>query len=179
MSRCDRVRSHLTALADDEVRGWQKWRLQRHLRRCSSCPKDLLATKRSIEQQSAVLKNLLETTSVDVDSLRRRARLEIAREAVQAPSPFPQWRHSLRPLLAGCAALGLIVLSLSWTVGGPEDVLITLGVVEPPKSLARKTELFYDYTLIEKLDALENFDSVNSVPLEGEQTSFHPVSWAG
>jgi hypothetical protein len=56
---------------------------------------------------------------------------------------------------------------------GPQMVLMPLGLESPPPAVAQHTGLFKDYPLIERLDVLEHFDTVESVPLDDEGASRH------
>ena len=46
-----------------------------------------------------------------------------------------------------------------------------LGLESPPPAVVQHTELFKDYPLIERLDVLEHFDTVESVPLDDESAA--------
>jgi hypothetical protein len=100
--------------------------------------------------------------------LRFKLRSALAAE----PNPAVRaWMPLFRPIaVAGAAAMvGAILLLLS-VVGGPTAVLVPLGVESPPVAVTREPELFENYRLIQQLDVLENFDTVESEPLDDDQT---------
>jgi hypothetical protein len=50
-------------------------------------------------------------------------------------------------------------------------VFISVGIESPPTAVVREPDLYTDYPLIQQLDALEHFDTVQSVPLDDEPAS--------
>ena len=72
-------------------------------------------------------------------------------------------------LASSAVAAAAVILALVFA-GGPAAVLVPLGVESPPVAVKANPELFKDYPLIQHLDALENFDTVQSVPLDDDQT---------
>ncbi|HYD47199.1 MAG TPA: anti-sigma factor [Terriglobales bacterium] len=178
MIRCQSIRPHLTAAADRELSPWRSWQVRRHLDRCDACRSEADKLQRTVSTQITMLRQLMAAPEIPIDEMRRRLRVAIAAEPAINDAPW-QWHFSFRPVFAGAAVMLLAISTAVWGFGGPTTALIALGWVEPPSAVAAKTDLFQDYPLIEQLDALENFDSVNAVPLEEEQTSFHHASWVG
>src|SRR5206468_3127715 len=99
----------------------------------------------------------------------RRALSTASREAEYRARPRFDWKWLLRPIPMALAAAALVVLMLVEVAGGPEDVLVPIGVKAPPPAVSHKPGLFRDYAIIEKLDALENFDTVEVEPLDDDQ----------
>src|SRR5262249_9845294 len=100
---------------------------------------------------------------------RLRGRLE------ESPEP-PAWVERLRtwvwrPIAVASAAAAMAMVALMVMAGGPTAVLIPIGAQSPPAGVRNQPGLFKDYTLIQQLDALENFDTVESEPLDDDQAS--------
>jgi anti-sigma factor RsiW len=167
MPSCRSVRANLTAWIDGELSSRWEARVRRHLNGCEACVAEAENTRAAIESQRRWLGQAVALADFDPEPLRVRLRLAVARE----PQPAPGWLWPLRPLaLAGAAVAAAIALAV-FIAGGPKAVLIPLGVEPPPPVVATETDLFKDYVLIQHLDALENFDTVESVPLDDDQTT--------
>lgn len=187
MAKCRVVQENLTAWIDGELSPRWDDRVRRHLTGCPGCAAAADGLRKSIEMQRQTLARV--TAVADFDSatawvhLQRALRAPIAgaewiRNGTAAASPPPVWLAVLRAWLTGrlavagaamAVAAALLVLLVA---GGPKAVLIPLGVTPPPVAVTRQPDLFKDYALIEELDALENFDTVESVPLDDDQASF-------
>jgi hypothetical protein len=89
--------------------------------------------------------------------------------AAEADGRASAWSSLFRPLaIAGAVVTAVVVLFFS-VMGGPKAVLIPLGVEPPPVAVTSDPDLFENYQVIQHLDALENFDNVESVPLDDDQ----------
>src|SRR5262249_41516280 len=111
------------------------------------------------------------------------ARLERALRTTGEPEGT--WAALMRPFSATvrewfshplAQAAGAVAVAVGLTLvvaGGPKAVLIPLGVAPPPPAVRSHPDLFKDYSLIQHLDALENFDTVESEPLDDDQASFN------
>lgn len=173
MPRCRKVRENLTAWIDGEVSAsWQE-RIEQHLMRCSACNEEAEQLRNSIEQQRRVLPRLVEAATVDSGALLAGIRRSLAADRRAEPTPGWRfnldWKWVLRPIPLALAAAALLLITLVEAAGGPEDVLVPIGVKRPPAAVAHKPGMFRDYAIIEKLDALENFDTVDVEPLDDDQ----------
>ncbi len=179
MANCEAIRTDLTAHADGQRSRWRQWRAQRHCRRCRDCEAHAGRIAQDISDQAILLTRALAVPDLDADAMRRKTRILIAALPREDEAPTPVARWYARPALA-LATLLLAIAVGTWQAGGTDTVLITLGILDPPSTVAHETELFQEYRLIQHLDALENFDSVNSVPLdEGDRTSSRGSPWVG
>ncbi len=169
MIRCWIARRNLTAWLDGELPEPRTHRLRRHLGQCTGCALEAERLRAAVDWQRRTLPDLLLVGDVDTMSLRRRLQSALVAEG---DSTFTPRLRLFRPLLLAGAALtaGLIFFLVS-EAGGPSAVLIPLGVKSPPVAVTREAELFENYQLIQQLDALENFDTVESEPLDGDQAS--------
>ena len=167
MASCRVVRKNLTAWIDQELSPRWKQRIDRHLAACADCTAEAQRLRVTIDQHRIVLPRALAADDVALDSLRMRLQRALAAEDQQ---PAPVWRWPLRPLAIASAAALAVAMVLLLFAGGPKAVLIPLGVQPPPPAVRHAPELFKDYQLIKDLDALENFDTVESVPLDDEQS---------
>jgi len=166
MARCWMVRGDLTAWVDGELSARRAERVRRHLASCSACAAEAEGLRDVIAQQRRLLTRL---AAVEVSpTLSRRLLREIAQESA-APRG---WLWLFRPVAVAAATAAVGVVGLFTIAGGPRAVLIPLGVEPPPPAVTRTTDLFKDYPIIEKLDALENFDTVESVPLDEDQEPY-------
>lgn len=178
MPSCARVRSNLTAWIDGELTPRLDERVQLHLARCPACSAEAGSLRAAIARQGQVLARLTGAERVDARPLWAALHQAIAREE-RIPSrrwlprwdaDAPRWGWLLRPVTVVSATAAAVVLVFV-VFGGTQRVLVPLGVAPPPPAVARSPELFKDYSLIQHLDALENFDTVNAEPLDDEQTS--------
>jgi anti-sigma factor RsiW len=165
MTSCRAVRENLTAWIDGELLPRWTERVRQHLAGCAQCAIEAEGLRGSIALQRQVLPRVV-AGAVDTVALQARLRRAVA----AAPEPREHaWRWIFRPVVLAPAFAVLAALALFMFVGGPTDVLVPLGVAPPPAAMRRAPELFKDYTLIQHLDALENFDTVESEPLDDEQ----------
>jgi anti-sigma factor RsiW len=165
MSTCGTVRENLTAWIDGELSPRWTERVRGHVARCAACAAEADSLRSSIGLQRTVLRHL--STVADVDTAALQARLRRAMAAADTPRPSA-WRWLLRPVVLAPALALVLVLGLFTAAGGPADVLVPLGVAPPPPAVKRAPGLFKDYSLIEHLDALEHFDTVEAEPLDDE-----------
>ncbi|HVM98261.1 MAG TPA: hypothetical protein VMT89_17835 [Candidatus Acidoferrales bacterium] len=91
-------------------------------------------------------------------------RIKARSEEVEPPSPM-QWTWLRFPLVVSAVVM-LSLVGFVTVTGGPERVLIPLGVKAPPPAVKRAPEMFTKYRMIEKLDMLENFDTVDAVQVD-------------
>ncbi len=168
MASCRVVRKNLTAWVDQELSPRWEQRVSSHLASCATCAAEAGRVRAAIERHRTVLPRAVAAGGIELGALRARLQRALAAEEQQAE---PLWRWRLRPLaFAGAAALA-VALALVLFAGGPNAVLIPLGVQSPPPAVRHAPELFKEYQLIKDLDALENFDTVESVPLDDEQAT--------
>ena len=168
MANCRVVQKNLTAWIDHEVSPRWEQRISRHLETCSVCAVEAESLRATIDQCRTALDRAVALHDFEPGRLRLRLQHTLAAEEQQ---PERAWRWPLRPFaIAGAAALAAAMMLLFFA-GGPKAVLIPLGVQPPPSAVRHAPDLFKDYPLIKDLDALENFDTVESVPLDDEQSS--------
>jgi len=165
MVACRVVQRNLTAWLDGELGPRWAERVRRHLVSCDACTVQAEGLRAAITQQQAALVRLTAAAEVDPSALGRRLQRLLAED----PSPSQIWEWVFRPFAIAGAAVAAVVVVLFAVAGGPRAVLIPLGVAPPPAAVSRTTELFKDYPIIEHLDALENFDSIQSVTLDEER----------
>jgi anti-sigma factor RsiW len=166
MTSCRGVQKNLTAWVDGELSPHWTERVRAHVAKCPRCAAEADSLRTSIVLQSTVLTRLSEASDVDTAALGARLRRAVATEA---EAHWPAWSWIFRPVVLAPALALLAVLLLFTAAGGPTDVLVPLGVVPPPPAVKRAPGLFKDYTLIQHLDALQHFDTVESEPLDDEQ----------
>jgi len=161
----------LTPWLDGELPESRARRLRHHLGRCGICAAEVERLRVAVGWQRRALPCLLRVEGVDPVALGRAIDATLAAERI--PS-LPLRKPLLRPILVASVAVtaGLILLLLS-VAGGPNAVLIPLGVKSPPSAVTREPDLFENYQLIERLDALENFDTVEAQPLDDDRTPHH------
>lgn len=169
MPSCRSVRENLTAWVDGELSPRSAMRVQRHLAACSVCAAEADEMRTAIEWQRRCLPQAVMVAEFDPQPLQARLRRALAAE----PEPRPMWWARLfQPVAVAGAVVAAAVALIVLMAGGPRAVLIPLGVQSPPPAVARETDLFKDYQLIQRLDALENFDTVESVPLDDDQAPY-------
>lgn len=166
MAGCVTVRKNLTMWIDGESSPRQAQRIQRHLTACRPCSAEAEHLRASIQWQSRALPAIVAVRDVDAQALRLKLQRALAAESESRGSA---WKWLLRPFaVAGVAVTLGLVLAFS-LLGGPTAVLMPLGVEAPPVAVTREPELFENYQLIQALDALENFDTVESETLDDDQ----------
>lgn len=165
MTTCDGVRKNLTALADGDLPPRRSASVRRHLVGCPECAAEAQAIQSAVVGQQQLLRAALSADDVD-----RTALWQQLRQALDEPPPLA--KRFQRPwLLSGGALAAAAALIAVVTASGPRPLLVSAGVESPPVAVSTKPELFKDYGLIQELDALEYFDTVESVPLDDEPTS--------
>jgi hypothetical protein len=103
---------------------------------------------------------LLRRADVDIDRIWQAVVRERAVAAAR-PSFFLTW---MRPVAFAVCVLALSVAGYFGSAPTPETVLVPLGIKSPPAAVSQAPVLFKDYPVIEKLDLLEHFDTVDSIP---------------
>ncbi len=167
MTSCQAVEQDLVAWCDGELSERQARRITEHVSACAACAGEAERTRSAIAWQKRALVDITAAT-VDTQALQTKLRRALAAEP---DARMPWWGWFLRPVaVAGACAVALVVVVFFSVVGGPKAVLIPLGVEPPPVAVSSEPELFENYQLIQHLDALENFDTVESVPLDEDQT---------
>lgn len=178
MSRahCQSIQDQLTAWIDGELKAGESARVGAHVEECPLCTAETANLRRTVGLQRAALRRLMAVDDLDVSTLS--ARLDRVLTGVDG-SFWVRWNAwgqtlrygRLRPVMFAGAAIAAVAFLSLFLAGGPEAVLIPLGVEPPPAAVSRQPDLFKDYMLIQHLEALENFDTVESTPLDDDQTS--------
>lgn len=165
---CRLVSSRLTAFADGEVSGWTARYALAHVQRCSFCSGELALLRSVVAQQTHSLRALQAQQSVSVAELWRRLHHSVvARPAVDSPAVWV-W---LRPVALAASVTLVSLLGLVSAAGGPQAVLVPLGIQPPPPPVSRAPVLFREYPLIEKLELLEHLETVDRIRLDDEGES--------
>ena len=157
---CSQAREELTALVDGALEPAEAEVLRRHLDGCAACTHELAGIEHTVALTRDALAEL-PALRPGFDT-RLRARLDEVRAA-----PRPWYRLAWRPFFVGALATAGVLL-MARSVGGPSAVLVPLGIQSPPKKVAEKPVLYTDYAIIERLDELENFETVIQTPLEDD-----------
>lgn len=166
MASCRAVQRELTAWCDGELSRRRAERIAHHLAACATCAAEAESLRAAIAWQRQALPQIMAAGDLDVVPLHAQLRRALAADREPRPQP---WAWLFRPVaIAGAAAIVAIVVLLS-IMGGPRAVLIPLGVESPPVAVTSEPELFENYQMIQQLDAMENFDTVESVPLDDDQ----------
>jgi anti-sigma factor RsiW len=173
MLGCHNVSEDLTAWLDGQLPRRQHERIRLHITQCARCAAEVNSLGAAIAWQQHALPAVSALDGVDTSALKVKLRYSMAKEA---DGGVPVWGlHRVwtsmwgRLALAGAAAAVVAIVFL--LAGGPGMVLMPLGLESPPPAVARQTELFKEYPLIERLDVLEHFDTVESVPLDDDSAS--------
>ncbi len=162
MTRCSDIRKDLTALADGALTGAEAERLRDHLQTCGDCRRELRSIERTVHIQQSALALPLPELSLGFET---RLRQKLA-EANEVSPGWAAWLAWIWKPLAVAAVTATAILVAAGPLGGPSTVLVPLGLQSPPPKLAKETELFQDYPIIEHLDEFENFESVEAIPLD-------------
>jgi len=173
MSGCHDFSEDLTAWIDGQLTERRQNQVRRHLAACNCCSAQVDDLRAAIAWQRSALRAITTADGVDAAASQARLRRAIAAEADEgtlAWSLRDVWASMWgRLALAGAAvSVAVAVLLLA---GGPGMVLMPLGLEPPPPAVVQHTELFKDYPMIERLDVLEHFDTVESVPLDDEDAA--------
>jgi anti-sigma factor RsiW len=162
MANCRAVKGELTAWCDGELSRRRAERIEQHLAECAACSAEADSVSAAIRWQRQALLRVTAVADGEFGALQVKLRRALAAE----PEPQgPFWSWLFRPVAIAAAAAMIGIALLFSIMGGPKAVLIPLGVESPPVAVSSEPELFEDYQLIQRLDALENFDTVESVPL--------------
>jgi len=171
MPRCSTIRENLTAWADGELSGRWRQRVETHLERCPVCHQQASELHSVVRRHERVLRRAVAIDPVDAHRLLGGVRRALAAQDLAGIEPRISWvrRWILRPLPLAVAASLLLTITLTEVAGGPDDVLVPLGVKDPPAEVSKKPVMFRDYAIIEQLEVLENFDTVVVEPLDDTQ----------
>jgi len=167
MARCHRMQEQLTAWIDGELSPRRAERVRTHLATCPCCAVEAESLRAAVAWQRDALTRVVAVEPFNATPLRVQVQRMLA--DVDALPVEREWRWWLTPAVLASAAVAVGFSLLLWVAGGPETVLVPLGVESPPPAVSRQPDLFRDYTLIQHLDALENFDTVEAVPLDDDQ----------
>jgi len=172
MPGCHTVSQDLTAWIEGELPERRCDQIRAHLTACARCNAEAGSLRMAIAWQQRALRAV---TSLDgIATAALRAQLQYALAEAEERTPLWRWRPAWssiwgRLALAGAAfSFAVVVLLLA---GGPSMVLMPLGLESPPVAVVQHTELFKDYPLIERLDVLEHFDTVESMPLDDDSAA--------
>jgi anti-sigma factor RsiW len=166
MMKCRAVKGDLTAWCDGELSPRRAERIERHLAECTRCSAEAASLSAAIQWQRQALPRAAALADCEFGALRASLKRSLAAETAPR-APF--WLGLFRPVAVAAAAAVVGVIVLFSFMGGPSAVLIPLGVEAPPVAVRSEPELFENYQLIQHLDALENFDTVESIPLDDDQ----------
>ena len=173
MPGCNDFSEDLTAWIEGQLPSWQRERIREHLTHCAPCAAEADSLRVAVAWQQQALRTVAALDAIDAMALKARLRRDLAADVDDVA---PMWSlrrvwESMwgRLMLAGTAA-SVAALGVLWVVG-PGMVLMPIGLESPPPAVAQHTELFKDYPLIEQLDVLEHFDTVETVPLDDEGAS--------
>lgn len=158
--RCWLARRHLVAWIDGELPPDPARRIEQHVVGCADCRALATQLSAAIDRQRLLLQSVREPATVDLDAAWATL-WRAAADPPAAPRP-PLWQ----PVFAGALAGALGVLLAALVSGRPRTVLVPLGIEAPPHPVAQQPQLYRDYPILEQLDALEHFDTVESVPLD-------------
>jgi len=166
MANCRAVRGELTAWCDGELSRRRAEQVEQHLAECAACSAEAESLSAAVRWQRRALPRVTAMAVHDVRALQVRLRRALAAE----PEPRASfWPWLFRPVAIAAAAAMIGVVTLFSILGGPNAVLIPLGVESPPVAVSSEPDLYENYQLIQHLDAMENFDTVESVPLDDDQ----------
>ncbi|HXQ21753.1 MAG TPA: zf-HC2 domain-containing protein [Candidatus Acidoferrales bacterium] len=177
MLRCSGVREDLTAWIDGALPSRRHERVRQHVAACRACAAEAERVRAAIEWQRRLLARALAVPDVEVQPLQARLQQAVALEhrTERGDRSVSVWTRMWQPgmfrPLAVTGAVVSAVLAFVAFAGGPSALLIPLGIESPPAAVASQPELFKDYSLIQHLDALEHFDTVESMPLDDDQTT--------
>ena len=173
MPGCQDFSEDLTAWVEGQLSAWQQERLSEHVTHCLQCAAEADSLRAAIAWQRQALRAVAVLDGVDPLALQARLRHDLttaANDMAPAWSLRELWETTFGRLAlagAGVAVAALIVL----LAVGPGMVLMPLGLEAPPPAVTQQTDFFKDYPLIERLDVLEHFDTVESVPLDDDSAS--------
>jgi anti-sigma factor RsiW len=168
MDHCRAVKREFTAWCDGELSRREAERVERHLAACAACAAEAESLRAAIRWQRQALRHVTAVADQECAPLQGSLRRALAAE-IEPRVQEQFWSWIFRPLTIATAAATIAIIVLFSVLGGPDAVLIPLGVEAPPVAISSEPELFENYQLIQHLDAMENFDTVESVPLDEDQ----------
>jgi anti-sigma factor RsiW len=164
---CRLVKPKLTALADGELSGWSERLTRSHLRKCTPCRAEVAALRAAIVQQTQALR-ALQAAQPSLDSQLWQDLRRALTASRSEDSTLWTW---LRPVALAASVTIASLVGLVSAAGGPQAVLVPLGIQPPPPPVSRAPQLFQEYPLIEKLELLEHFETVDRIRLEEDGES--------
>jgi len=171
MPRCHAVQEQLTAWVDGALPPRASEKVRQHVATCGTCAAEAESLQTTIAAQQQLLSRAIAVGDFDAGPLRRRLQRAIAIENERAHDTERGWAWLFHPVAIAGAVMASVLIVVFSLAGGPTAVLIPLGVESPPAKVSRAPELFKEYPIIQQLEALENFDTVESTPLDDEQAS--------
>ena len=144
--------------------------MRAHLARCSRCTSEVESIRAAVAAQQSALTRLI-AVQVDHDLLHARLKRTLASASSAGARGgdrlgWSRWSWPTHPVMITAVAATLAIVMVVALAGGPRAILIPLGLEAPPVAVARQPDLFMDYAIIQRLDALEHFDTVEAVPLD-------------
>jgi len=152
---CWRVRRDLTALADGELSARRSAAIRGHVEQCDDCRAVWEETERAVQLQRQLVPGVFAVRDLAVDPMLREVRLRLDDDG-SGPAKWWFWHPAL---ITAAAVLSVVMVSV---LGLFNPLLVAVGLEEPPEQVAQQPELFRDYPLFEHLEALENFDTLQS-----------------
>lgn len=168
MDHCRAVKREFTAWCDGELSRREAERVERHLAACAACSAEAESLSAVIRWQRQALRHVTAVADQECTPVQTRLRRALAAE-IEPPGRARFWSLIFGPVAIATAAAMIAIIVLFSVLGGPNAILIPLGVEAPPVAISSEPELFENYQLIQDLDAMENFDTVQSVPLDEDQ----------
>jgi anti-sigma factor RsiW len=163
MISCQSIQEDLTAWIDGELSAGRADVVRQHVTECTTCRDEAESLRVAIKWHRQALVHAIALDDFDPTPLRWRLDRAVRREEERG------WRWVWRPVAFAGAALAAAAGILIAIAGGPGAVLIPIGLESPPVAVRQEPDLFENYPLIQRLDLLEHFDTVESVPIEDEQ----------
>jgi anti-sigma factor RsiW len=168
MDDCRAVKREFTAWCDGELSRRETERVERHLAACAACSAYAQSLSAAIRWQRQALPHVTAVGDHECAPLQAKLRRALAAE-IEPRAQGQFWSWIFRPVTIATAAAMIAIVVLFSVLGGTNAVLIPLGVKAPPVAISSEPDLFANYQLIQHLDAMENFDTVESVPLDEDQ----------
>lgn len=133
--QCGRAQRWMTAAVADELGGWRRRALDRHLARCGDCRAELRRSERLDELLSLLPADAAVSAKLEQDTLRR-VRIAAADEAERpASARWRSWIGVSVPALAAAAVLAVAVgvSRTPTTTAGPERAAPVPVAAAPPE----------------------------------------------
>jgi Putative zinc-finger len=168
MTSCHEIGEDLTAWIEDQLPTRRRERVRAHLSACAPCAAEADSLRTAIAWQQRALRAVSVLDNIDAAAMKAGLRRGLAAEAAEVAAAWTVrdvWASMWGRLALAGVTVSLVVLVVLLAIG-PGMVLMPLGLESPPQAVAQHTEFFKDYPLIEQLDVLEHFDTVESVPLD-------------